>query len=179
MADGSTVLLYAAYLDSLGEQVLPLSHRGQLSPEAFLRERMSIWRGGSVWRGGGTRPCRDSLSYMWQTADHPDPEGGQLQDVTCFLCWLQSTNEYKNCTIAVFWDWASLYQDKPKGSHAEEQTLSFKSGLQSVDLRYCHTEVISLLNTLKPPGRQFGYDESGWTVSAIFAISSVSQSVSQ
>ena len=91
-------------------------------------------------------------------------EAHDRDDVARFLRWLQST-EYKNCTIVVFWDWASLYQDKPEGTRSEEQTLSFKSGLENVNLWYSHDMVISLLNRVKPPERDNEYDESGWPVS--------------
>ena len=162
LADGSTALVLASYLISLADQSLPLSHRAALPPEAFLPEGTPIWQGSDDDGIRGVLVV--ALSYMWQGADHPDPDGGQLRDVARFLRWLQST-EYKNCTIVVFWDWASLYQDKPEGTRSEEQTLSFKSGLENVNLWYSHDMVISLLNRVKPPERDNEYDESGWPVS--------------
>ena len=158
----STALVLASYLISLADQSLPLSHRAALPPEAFLPEGTPIWQGSDDDGIRGVLVV--ALSYMWQGADHPDPDGGQLRDVARFLRWLQST-EYKNCTIVVFWDWASLYQDKPEGTRSEEQTLSFKSGLENVNLWYSHDMVISLLNRVKPPERDNEYDESGWPVS--------------
>ena len=82
-----------------------------------------------------------------------------------FLKWLQTTDKYKNCTIVVFWDWASLYQDKPHWSRSARKTAPFKLGLVNVSLWYCHIWTITLMNQKKPKGRKFGYTESGWTVS--------------
>ena len=109
---------------------------------------------------------------MWGGQDHPDPKGEQLRDVAKFLKWLQSTEGsggapgYKNCTIAVFWDWASLYQDKPRGSRTAEEEALFKVGLGNVNLWYCHLWTITLMNKKLPEWRLIGYDGSGWTVRA-------------
>jgi hypothetical protein len=169
LADGSTALVLASYLISLADQGRPLSHRAALPPEAFLPEGTPIWRHDTDGRDESVYNVVlvVALSYMWQSADHPDPDGGQLRDVARFLRWLQSTEKYKKRTVAVFWDWASLYQDKPgeglAGSRTEEQALSFQSGSQNVHLWFGHTKVISLLSTSQPPGRSFDYFEGGWT----------------
>ena len=108
------------------------------------------------------------LSYMWATADHPDPDGEQLRDVAKYLHWLQkSESRHKGKMVAVFWDWASLYQDKPffDPRRTEEQTRMFKSGLQNVNLWYCHPNTLTLMNRKTPAGRQWSYDDSGWPVS--------------
>jgi hypothetical protein len=159
------VLILASYLIMLAEKGLALSHRSDLPPEAIFGEGKPIWYNdpGPCKGAGRGGVIVVALSYMWQTADHPDPDGEQLRDVAEFLRWLQSTDDYKQCTIAVFWDWASLYQDKPRGSRTVAQTVSFKFGLGNVNLWYCHDLTISLLNKKKPNGRRFGYDESGWT----------------
>ena len=108
------------------------------------------------------------LSYMWATADHPDPDGEQLRDVAKYLRWLQEAeSDHKGKLVAVFWDWASLYQDKPffDPRRTEEQTRMFKSGLQNVNLWYCHPNTLTLMNRKTPAGRQWSYDASGWPVS--------------
>ena len=108
------------------------------------------------------------LSYMWATADHPDPDGEQLRDVAKYLRWLQEAEVgHKGKLVAVFWDWASLYQDKPffDPRRTEEQTRMFKSGLQNVNLWYCHPNTLTLMNRKTPAGRQWSYDDSGWPVS--------------
>ena len=165
LANDSTALLRAEWLIKLAEdeeEQEALGHRGELPEEAFYE--------GPVWQYSEFSSFHGvvvvALSYMWATADHPDPTGEQLRDVAKFLKWLQTTYEYKNCTIVVFWDWASLYQDKPHGSRAARKTALFKLGLMNVNLWYCHIWTITLMNQKKPEGRVFGYTESGWTVSS-------------
>ena len=41
----------------------------------------------------------------------------------------------------------------------------FKSGLQNVNLWYCHPNTLTLMNRKTPAGRQWSYDDSGWPVS--------------
>ena len=165
LANGSTALIRADYLVKLAEEEGGvLRHRSQLPAEAIYE--------GPVWQcfdGAYQGVVIVALSYMWGGPDHPDPKGEQLRDVAKFLKWLQSTEgleSYGNCTIAVFWDWASLYQDKPRGSRTDEQTVSFKLGLGNVNLWYCHLLTLTLMNKKLPEGRLIGYDGSGWTVRA-------------
>ena len=158
LADGTTALLRADFLERLAAEGRPLGHRAELPPEAFYEG--PIW--GEVLIVG--------LSYMWATADHPDPDGEQLRDVAKYLRWLQEAEGYpshKGKLVAVFWDWASLYQDKPffDPRRTEEQTRMFKSGLQNVNLWYCHPNTLTLMNRKTPAGRQWSYDDSGWPVS--------------
>ena len=107
-----------------------------------------------------------ALSQMWATLDHPDPDGEQLRDVARFLRWLQEAeNGHKGKLVAVMWDWASLYQDKPEGSRSYEQTAMFNAGQRSMNLWYCHPRTITLMNRKTPAGRRNGYNISGWPVS--------------
>ena len=168
LADGTTALLRADFLERLAAEGRPLGHRAELPPEAFYE--------GPIW--GEYDYAKDAyegvlivgLSYMWATADHPDPDGEQLRDVAKYLRWLQEAGGYlnhKGKLVAVFWDWASLYQDKPffDPRRTEEQTRMFKSGLQNVNLWYCHPNTLTLMNRKTPAGRQWSYDDSGWPVS--------------
>ena len=166
LADGTTALLRADFLERLAAEGRPLGHRAELPPEAFYE--------GPVW--GETagdllmNPVHSGvtivgLSYMWATADHPDPDGEQLRDVAKYLRWLQEAEDgHEGKLVAVFWDWASLYQDKPffDPRRTEEQTRMFKSGLQNVNLWYCHPNTLTLMNRKTPAGRQWSYDDSGW-----------------
>ena len=176
LANGSTALIRADYLVKLAEEGGVLGHRSQLPAEAIYE--------GPVWQyqdrddnyGSYHGVVIVALSYMWGGPDHPDPKGEQLRDVAKFLKWLQSTEGnlygqgvgYKNCTIAVFWDWASLYQDKPRGSRTAEEEALFKLGLGNVNLWYCHLLTLTLMNKKLPEGRLIGYDGSGWTVRACY-----------
>ena len=165
LADGTTALLRADFLERLAAEGRPLGHRAELPPEAFYE--------GPIWAEGNTKGVIIvGLSYMWATADHPDPDGEQLRDVAKYLRWLQEAegtygSGHKGKLVAVFWDWASLYQDKPffDPRRTEEQTRMFKSGLQNVNLWYCHPNTLTLMNRKTPAGRQWSYDDSGWPVS--------------
>ena len=158
LAHDSTALLRAEFLQQLAAEGKPLGHRAQLPSEAFYE--------GPIWGEDGQGVLIVALSYMWATADHPDPNGEQLRDVAEFLRWMQGTphNGHSGKQIAVFWDWASLYQDKPEGSRSEEQTLSFQEGLRNCNLWYCHPLTLTLMNRKRPEGRERGYDESGWAI---------------
>ena len=163
LADGTTALLRADFLERLAAEGRPLGHRAELPPEAFYE--------GPIWGNGYKEGVLIvGLSYMWATADHPDPDGEQLRDVAKYLRWLQEAGgglDHKGKLVAVFWDWASLYQDKPffDPRRTEEQTRMFKSGLQNVNLWYCHPNTLTLMNRKTPAGRQWSYDASGWPVS--------------
>ena len=167
LADGTTALLRADFLERLAAEGRPLGHRAELPPEAFYE--------GPIWAEEGDYPdyvhsgvIIVGLSYMWATADHPDPDGEQLRDVAKYLRWLQEAGgHHEGKLVAVFWDWASLYQDKPffDPRRTEEQTRMFKSGLQNVNLWYCHPNTLTLMNRKTPAGRQWSYDDSGWPVS--------------
>ena len=161
LADGTTALLRADFLERLAAEGRPLGHRAELPPEAFYE--------GPIWGNGYEEEVIIvGLSYMWATADHPDPDGEQLRDVAKYLRWLQEAEDgHKGKLVAVFWDWASLYQDKPffDPRRTEEQTRMFKSGLQNVNLWYCHPNTLTLMNRKTPAGRQWSYDDSGWPVS--------------
>ena len=161
LADGTTALLRADFLERLAAEGRPLGHRAELPPEAFYE--------GPIWAESEEGVIIVGLSYMWATADHPDPDGEQLRDVAKYLRWLQEAGGFghKGKLVAVFWDWASLYQDKPffDPRRTEEQTRMFKSGLQNVNLWYCHPNTLTLMNRKTPAGRQWSYDDSGWPVS--------------
>ena len=164
LADGTTALLRADFLERLAAEGRPLGHRAELPPEAFYE--------GPIWAESGWNGDEGvlivGLSYMWATADHPDPDGEQLRDVAKYLRWLQEAEDcHEGKLVAVFWDWASLYQDKPffDPRRTEEQTRMFKSGLQNVNLWYCHPNTLTLMNRKTPAGRQWSYDDSGWPVS--------------
>ena len=170
LADGTTALLRADFLERLAAEGRPLGHRAELPPEAFYEGPIwaeSEWNGSEDVHSG---VIIVGLSYMWATADHPDPDGEQLRDVAKYLRWLQEAEgifTHKGKLVAVFWDWASLYQDKPffDPRRTEEQTRMFKSGLQNVNLWYCHPNTLTLMNRKTPAGRQWSYDDSGWPVS--------------
>ncbi len=171
LADGSTALLRADFLERLAAEGRPLGHRAELPPEAFYEG--PIW--GEVYNVE-TR-ARDgviivALSYMWATLDHPDPKGEQLRDVARFLRWLQKADgDHKGKLVAVMWDWASLYQDKPfanqqpKPWRTDEQTKLSTAGLRNANLWYCHPLTITLMNRKTPAGRSNEYNVSGWPVS--------------
>jgi hypothetical protein len=162
LVDGSTALIRADFLERLAAEGRPLGHRAELPPEAFYE--------GPIWaedHGDSTRGIVIvALSQMWATLDHPDPDGEQLRDVARFLRWLQEAeNGHKGKLVAVMWDWASLYQDKPEGSRSYEQTAMFNAGQRSMNLWYCHPRTITLMNRKTPAGRRNGYNISGWPVS--------------
>ena len=69
------------------------------------------------------------VSYLWATKDHPDPDGETLRDLARFLKFFMKDPSQKGKTLAVFMDWASLFQNKPAGSRSDRETALFNEGL--------------------------------------------------
>ena len=111
LADGTTALLRADFPSAAAEG-RPSGTAPSCPPRRSTRP---------IWAETKVYPAVHGviivgLSYMWATADHPDPDGEQLRDVAKYLRWLQEAEgwhgtNHKGKLVAVFWDWAGLYQD--------------------------------------------------------------------
>ena len=146
----STAVVLASYLTKLSDRGLPLKHRRNLPKSAFYH--------GAICHAVTVV----ALSYTWATRDNPDVDGEQLADLARFLRFLMKDETRKGKTVVVFWDWVSLYQNKPDGSRSDRETDLYGKGRASSNIWYAHKKTITVLNTKKPKHRDFAYDKSGW-----------------
>merc|ERR1711972_675698 len=96
------------------------------------------------------------LSYCWCTPDHPDPDGDQLRTVAARLekeFERQDEEGYGMVfeDMGVFWDWASLFQNKGGVPRTQQQQASFNRALfETMDMWYSHQMTIVYLVTTLP-----------------------------
>lgn len=135
----------------------------------------------------GPQGCQElriiSISYCWGSKVHPDPRREHLITLAALLeLYCQSCQDdvplgekvkFEDCdadfggkgkTVAVFFDWCSLFQDPPEQPRTEEQTKSFKAALKSINVWYAHRQSTTWMFTYVPEGSQRAtYEQSGWT----------------
>ena len=95
-----------------------LSRRQELPEEAFISvdELKRMYRDGNK---DGVLPII-AISFCWETAAHPDPEGKQLATIAAMMeqeqaKYARARNSFKGFSdMGVFWDWLSIYQKDPK-----------------------------------------------------------------
>jgi len=108
------------------------------------------------------------LSYCWCTPEHPDPDGKLLADVCKFGRYLEELRAFVGPThlglrgrrVVVFWDYPSLYQNRPGDPLTKWQQRSFQTGMGLANILYAHTKTWVLLCT--HAYRALTYSESAW-----------------
>ena len=113
LATDTVKLLRASSLVELAKEGGVLCRRQELPPEAFIgvEELKSLYGDGNR---DGVLPIL-SVSFCWDTPQHPDPSGKQLATVAAAL--EREMPEYAKMgftEMGVFWDWAALYQKDPE-----------------------------------------------------------------
>ncbi|CAE7819871.1 unnamed protein product, partial [Symbiodinium sp. KB8] len=86
------------------------------------------------------------VSHCWETREHPDPWGYQLETIVRSLQKLQPDESYE--TLGVFIDYSCLYQFKRKRRHEEE---SFRAAMKNMSLLYAHEWTQTLCVTDQTP----------------------------
>jgi len=115
----------------LQQQGKVLKRRQELPEEAFVPadELRNVWEAGG--RGGkdAVAPII-TISFCWDTREHPDPKGVQLNLVIDTLeaernKYSRSSGNFRGFTeMGVFWDWPSLLQGDPvKAEEAKNAAL--------------------------------------------------------
>jgi hypothetical protein len=75
-----------------------------------------------------------SASQCWYTRDHPDPDAKTLATIAERLAWLlPQMQRWGVGEVGVFFDWPSLYQDKPM-ERTPAQAECFKRALDNMSL---------------------------------------------
>jgi hypothetical protein len=152
LINGAVLLVRASYLISISEAGKRLEPRSELPPDAFY--------GGPIWEGGGRGVIVVAVSYMHQTAEHPDPDAVHLNDVVTFLHFLRRSRD--GYEICVYWDWASTFLQIPSKPPLDSvQPLSIAARDQ-VAFWFTHPNILTLQNKVTPPARQKGWDMSAW-----------------
>lgn len=152
LRDDSIRLVSCAWLLQYREDVI--KQRQELPGEAFLHrddaEQLLRQKQRKVL----------ALSYGWQSADHPDPNGKTLKAVRSYL----QRQKKKNVNVeelALFWDFASCPQ-KPRYG---EQVELFKAALKQMGNLYASvmgTAVLILKDIPQGSKNDMAYDSRGW-----------------
>ena len=147
-----------------------LSRRQELPEEAFIsvEELQRMYGDGNR---DGVLPII-AISFCWETASHPDPEGKQLATVAAMMeqeqaKYAQAQGSFTGFSdMGVFWDWPSIYQKDAKGERTEAEKEGFHYALhETMDLWYAHqgTTVYMLTKLPENSTRKISYADSGWT----------------
>lgn len=138
--DGSIQLLDAEYLIVLDKEGKILQCRQELEkfdPHAFMKAPRNEKESSDI--------VILSISYPWITPQHPDPRGFHLRKLVPVLkIYIEMTGK----RVAVFWDWASVFQNYYKGTanprieypedeervtRNEDQERAFKNALGKIN----------------------------------------------
>jgi len=86
----------------------------------------------SEWAAGSRDAMMISISHAWETREHPDPCGDQLNRMVDRLCLYDAAYESE---IWVFYDYVSLFQFERQTSAEEE---SFRRSMSHMHVLYAH-----------------------------------------
>eukprot|EP00434_Breviolum_minutum_P000510 symbB.v1.2.000443.t1/scaffold32.1/size405148/16 len=101
-----------------------------------------------AWAKDPTRAIICSISHAWETREHPDPCGYQLEQVVNAVSLYEAAYEAE---IWTFYDYTSLYQFE---RHEEEQVDSFDLSMYNMHLLYAHEKTYTFrINSLTPEDR--------------------------
>mmetsp|Transcript_14331 Transcript_14331/g.28567 ORF Transcript_14331/g.28567 Transcript_14331/m.28567 type:complete len:128 (+) Transcript_14331:156-539(+) len=86
-----------------------------------------------------------SLSYCWQSKEHPDPRCEQLLLLPGYIRWIMANRgKYgKEPDFVLFIDFFSLYQ----GARTPQEEQLFKEGLYGMDVLYGHRGILTLIQS--------------------------------
>eukprot|EP00434_Breviolum_minutum_P023349 symbB.v1.2.020598.t1/scaffold1742.1/size103667/6 len=101
-----------------------------------------------AWAKDPTRAIICSVSHGWETREHPDPCGYQLEQVVNAVSLYEAAYEAE---IWIFYDYTSLYQYE---RHEEEQVDSFDLSMYNMHLLYAHERTYTFrIDSLTPEDR--------------------------
>ena len=102
------------------------------------------------------------VSYPWLSSAHPDPDGYHLAVLapllSVFMRYMKGNSLLPDEDVAVFIDYASLFQDERTVSELE----AFRAGLKSMNLLYAHLRTSVWCLTRLPDGAPRPYMSRGW-----------------
>eukprot|EP00434_Breviolum_minutum_P023350 symbB.v1.2.020599.t1/scaffold1742.1/size103667/7 len=108
-----------------------------------------------AWVKDPTRAIICSISHAWETREHPDPCGYQLEQVVNAVSLYEAAYEAE---IWIFYDYTSLYQFE---RHEEEQVDSFDLSMHNMHLLYAHERTYTFrIDSLTPEDRHKDLNQS-------------------
>lgn len=146
-------LVRAEYVWSLCETRKLLPRRQEAEHQSF--ESPSGWQTSLVthqevlrWAKGESEALLCSISHCWETREHPDPCGYQL-DIIARASWWYALAYYP-APVWLFIDYTSLFQYKREENSSQDK--SFKKAMNAMHLMYCHEFTLTLaVRSLTPP----------------------------
>ena len=138
-------LVRAEYVWSLCETRKLLPRRQEAEHQSF--ESPSGWQTSLVtheevmrWAKGQSEALLCSISHCWETREHPDPCGYQL-DIIARASWWYALAYYP-APVWLFIDYTSLFQYKREENSLEDK--SFRSAMNALHVLYCHEYNLTL-----------------------------------
>jgi len=138
-----------------------LKEKGANSP-LLPRQMLELEKDDPFWKpeelfdvsGAPIVPMMVSVSHMWMSQVHPDPNGFMLKSLLLALDLLNEDN------VAIFIDWCSLYQN----IRTLQEEEAYKRSLCRMDVVYGHPEIHKWLMTKVPLSVATApYADRGWT----------------
>ena len=138
-------LVRAEYIWSLCETRKLLPRRQEAEHQSF--ESPSGWQTSLVtheevmrWAKGQSEALLCSISHCWETREHPDPCGYQLDMIARASWWYALA--YYPAPVWLFIDYTSLFQYKREENSLEDK--SFRSAMNAMHVLYCHEYNLTL-----------------------------------
>lgn len=141
-------LVRAEYVWSLCETRKLLPRRQEAEHEIF--ESPSGWQTALVmheevirWAKGGSEESEAllcSISHCWESREHPDPCGYQLEMIARASWWYALA--YSPAPVWLFIDYTSLFQYKREEDSPEDK--SFRKAMNAMHVLYCHEYNLTL-----------------------------------
>ena len=142
MQEANIRLVRAEYIWKLHDSKKLLPRRQEAESEGF--DGPSGWQSAMVspdemekWARGEVEALFCSISHCWESREHPDPCGHQLELLAKGTSWYAKAYD---APVWLFIDYTSLFQFK-RNSNEE---VYFRSGMGHMHLLYCHEHTLTL-----------------------------------
>ena len=145
-------LVRAEYVWNLYESKKLLPRRQEAEGQRFespsgLQTALVTHQEVKSWANGETEALLCSISHCWESREHPDPCGYQLNIIAEASWWYAFT--YAPAPVWLFIDYTSLFQYKREENSPEEK--SFRKAMNAMHLLYCHEFTLTLaIRSLTP-----------------------------
>ena len=145
-------LVRAEYVWNLYESKKLLPRRQEAEGQRFespsgLQTALVTHQEVESWANGETDALLCSISHCWESREHPDPCGYQLNIIAEASWWYAIT--YAPAPVWLFIDYTSLFQYKREENSPQDK--SFRKAMSAMHLLYCHEFTLTLaIRSLTP-----------------------------